>query len=122
MCQHSWYDKKRRHYGPKPNTRRERGLKRRDYGIKRGPMCDTSLNALPSSGIDTNVEPVELPKTWASTKRLISIYNDYVNFYDLYRDKETAIEYTIAKYHVRPATVEKAISVCKYLLASEGMY
>lgn len=117
MTQHSWYNKNRRHYGPKPNTRRERGLKRRDYGKKhivRNRIFE-SLEQVKESV----VEPVDIPRSMAILKRYINMYNMYVNKYQLYRDKNVCINLVMEKFSIKQKrTVDKAIKVCKYIIAT----
>ena len=115
---HSWYKKDRRHYGPKPNTRRERGLPNRNRGKPR-PKLKKELSALlPSVGIDTNVEMLTKLPSIQTIKKYAKIYNFYMQQYDLYRDKEICVEYTIHAFRCTKAIVTKAIKVCKYLLAT----
>ena len=78
MSQHSWYDKNRRHYGRKPNTRKARGLRRRDYGTKKGPAIHKQPSNLRPVEVDTNVKEVEIPRSMVVLKRYIKIYNWYV--------------------------------------------
>lgn len=117
MCQHSWYDKNRRHYGPKPNTRRERGLPRRDLGIKRGPRDTRWQNekGLPEIDIDRNVRPVPIPKEFV-LKRYVKIYNWYVRYCDKFRDENVAIEHVMQKFSISRFTTNRAIRTIKYVL------
>lgn len=117
MCQHSWYDKNRRHYGRKPNTRRERGLPRRDLGIKRGPR-DTQWReekGLPEIPIDRNVKPVPIPSERV-LKRYVKIYNWYVRWCDKYRDSKVALEHVTKKFEITAFTARKAIDTIKYVI------
>lgn len=120
MCKHSWYDKRcKRRYGRKPNTRRARGLRRRDFGKKHVVQSIKTFDSLPSVGVDKDVEEVEMPKNMAALKRYIKIYNWYVNKYQLYRDKEYCIEMVMDKFGIKQKqTVVRAIKVCKYILAN----
>ena len=120
MCKHSWYDKRcKRRYGRKPNTRRARGLRRRDFGKKHVVHSIKTFDSLPSVGVDKDVEEVEMPKNMAVLKRYIKIYNWYVNKYQLYRDKEYCIEMVMDKFGIKQKqTVIRAIKVCKYILAN----
>lgn len=120
MCKHSWYDKRcKRRYGRKPNTRRARGLRRRDFGKKHVVHSIKTFDSLPSVGVDKDVEEVEMPKNMAALKRYIKIYNWYVNKYQLYRDKEYCIEMVMDKFGIKQKqTVVRAIKVCKYILAN----
>ena len=120
MCKHSWYDKRcKRRYGRKPNTRRARGLRRRDFGKKHVVHSIKTFDSLPSVGVDKDVEEVEMPKNMAALKRYIKIYNWYVNKYQLYRDKEYCIEMVMDKFGIKQKqTVIRAIKVCKYILAN----
>lgn len=120
MCQHSWYDKRcKRRYGRKPNTRRARGLRRRDFGKKRIVQSIKTFNSLPSVGVEKNVEVVDVPKSMVVLKRYIKIYNWYVNKYQLYRDKEYCIEMVMDKFGIKQKqTVIRAIKVCKFILAT----
>lgn len=118
MSQHSWYDKNRRHYGRKPNTRRARGLRRRDYGIKQGPKVEKSPSNLQKVEIDYNVKEVPIPKSMAVVKRYAKMYNWYVKHYEKYPDKQVCIAHTSVKFEVSEVTVRKAIDVCKFILAT----
>lgn len=118
MCQHSYYDKNRRHYGPKPNTRRERGLKRRDYGIVKGPMNRKPIETMEAVQVDTNVKEVEIPRRMTVIKRYARMYNWYVQHYDKFPDKDLCITETSKKFEKSVKTVKKAIDVCKYILAT----
>ena len=118
MCQHSWYDKNRRHYGRKPNTRRARGLRNRNFGIKTGP-ADTLRalrDTLPEVSPDLNVKKVPLP-TERAMKRYAKMYNWYVRFCDIYRDNILSREKVAEKFKVSMHTVIRAIDTCKYVLA-----
>lgn len=118
MCQHSWYDKNRRHYGPKPNTRRARGLKNRSFGTKNGPKDTQSPSNLQPVEVDTNVKEVVIPRRMGILKRYIKMYNWYVNHYDKFPDKKICIQHTAIKFEVTERTVSSAIAVCKYILAT----
>ena len=116
MSQHSWYDKNRRHYGPKPNTRRARGLPIR-IG-KTGPLVKKSPSNLPIVEVDKNVKPIAIPERMKTIKRYAKMYNWYVQQYDKYPDKNVCIALTVEKFGVCDRTVMKAIRVCKYILAT----
>lgn len=117
MTQHSWYNKNRRHYGRKPNTRRERGLKRRDYG-KKHIIRNTVFENLEEIK-EQVVEEVTIPRSMSILKKYIRIYNLYVHKYQLYRDKSTCIKLVMEKYGIKQKrTIEKAIKVCKYIIAT----
>lgn len=120
MTQHSWYDKRcKRRYGRKPNTRRARGLSRRDKGKKRIIHRIKTFDCLPEVGIDKNVEVVSVPRSMEILKRYIKMYNMYVLKYQLYLDKKICIEMVMEKFGVKQQrTVEKAIKVCKFILAT----
>ena len=118
MCQHSWYDKSRRHYGPKPNTRRARGLKRRDFGIKKGPKTNKPIDSLAPVGIDKNVKEMPIPRSMFVIKRYAKIYNWYVQHYDRYPDKKICLDHTAEKFGKSKSTIKRAIDVCKYILAT----
>lgn len=119
MTQHSWYNKNRRHYGRKPNTRRERGLKRRDYGKKHIIRNKTFENLEEIK--DINVEYVDIPRSMSILKRYINMYNMYVNKYQLYRERNVCIELVMKKFNVKQKrTIEKAIKVCKYIIATSN--
>lgn len=118
MCQHSWYDKSRRHYGPKPNTRKARGLKRRDFGIKKDPMVSKQPSNLQKVEVDRNVKEVEIPSRMSVLKRYIKMYNWYVQHYAKFPDRKICVEHTAVKFEASEATVKKAIAVCKYILAT----
>lgn len=118
MCQNSWYDKKRRHYGPKPNTRRARGLKRRDTGLKKGPATQRPIYTMEAVQADTNVKQTNLPYQMKTMKRYAKIYNWYVQHFDRYPDKKLCLQATIDKFGLCDRTVMHAIRVCKYLLAT----
>lgn len=118
MCQHSWYDPNRRHYGRKPNTRKERGLKRIDYGIKKGPATKKRIESLAPVEPDMNVKEVAIPRSMAVVKRYIKIYNWYVQHYDKFNDKDLCIAETAKKFSKSIMTIKKAIAVCKYILAT----
>lgn len=120
MSQHSWYNPNRRHYGPKPNTRKARGLPRRDKGKTH---CVASTNTEIYSGlervdVDTNVEEVALPKKVSVMKRYAKMYNWYVQYYQRFFDKKVCIQLVAKKFRSTEATVTKAIKVCKYILAT----
>lgn len=118
MTQHSWYNKNRRHYGRKPNTRRERGLRRRDYGKKKIYQRIRTFDNLEEVK-DLTVEVVPVPRSMAVLKRYIKMYNMYVNRYQLFRDKDVCIELVMKKFEIKQKrTVEKAIKVCKYIIAT----
>jgi hypothetical protein len=120
MTQHSWYNKNRRHYGRKPNTRRARGLKRRDAGKKRIYQKLKTFDNLEEVR-DREVEVVPVPRSMSVLKRYIRMYNMYVNRYQLFRDKKVCIELVMKKFGVQTSrTVEKAIKVCKYIIATAG--
>lgn len=119
MTQHSWYNKNRRHYGRKPNTRRARGLPNRNRGKKRYVQSTKTYDSLPSVGIDKNVEEVAIPRSMAILKRYIKMYNYYLNRYQLYRDREVCIDIVREKFELKTTKpVERAIKVCKYILAT----
>jgi hypothetical protein len=116
---HRWYSPYKRRYGPKPNTRRARGLKRRDYGKKKLLRTFHTYDNLPSVGIETDVEIVQIPRSIKKLKEYIGMYNFYVNKYQLYRDKKVCIELTMKKFDIKQKrTVLRAIKVCKYILAT----
>lgn len=116
---HRWYSPYKRRYGPKPNTRRARGLKRRDYGKKRLLKTYHTYDNLPSVEVEKSVEEVPVPRSIHVLKRYIGIYNFYVNKYQLYRDKKVCIELAMKKFDIKQKrTVEHAIKVCKYILAT----
>lgn len=118
MTQHSWYNKNRRHYGRKPNTRRARGLKRRDAGKKKIYQRLKTFDNLEEVR-DLEVEVVPIPRSMSVLKRYIKMYNMYVNRYQLFRDKSVCIELVMKKFEIKQKrTVEKAIKVCKYIIAS----
>lgn len=117
---HSWYDKNRRHYGPKPNTRRARGLPKRDKGRPQGPATKRPIASLQTVEVDKNVKAVPLPKTMKQMKRYAKIYNWYVQHYDKYPDKKLCMEMTAEKFDLSIRTIDKAIAVCKYILATES--
>ena len=119
MPQHRWYHPYKRRYGRKPNTKRERGLKRKDYGKKRLLKTYHIYDNLPSVETDTKVEVVPIPRSLSVLKRYIGIYNFYVNKYQLYRDKKVCIELAMKKFGIKQKrTIEHAIKVCKYILAT----
>ena len=119
MTQHSWYNKNRRHYGRKPNTRRARGLPNRNKGKRTYVKSIKTYSNLPSVGVEDNVEEVAIPKSMAILKRYIKMYNYYLNRYQLYRDKEVCITLVKEKFELKTSTpVKKAIKVCKYILAT----
>lgn len=118
MSQHSWYDPNRRHYGRKPNTRRARGLRRRDYGIKQGPRVEKSPSNLQPVEVDANVKVVAIPRNMSTIKRYAKMYNWYVQHYDKFPDRDLCISHTSVKFGVSVVTVKKAIAVCKYILAT----
>jgi hypothetical protein len=119
MTQHSWYNKNRRHYGPKPNTRKARGLKRRDAGKKRFVSSIKTYDYLPGVGVDKEVEVVSIPSSMKVLKRYIKMYNYYVNRYQLYRDKKICMELVMEKFELKTVNpVKRAIKVCKYILAT----
>lgn len=118
MSQHSWYNPNRRHYGRKPNTRRERGLRRRDYGIKQGPRVPKLPSNLQPVEVETDVKEVDIPRSMAVVKRYVKLYNWYVQHYDKYPDKKICIQHTSVKFGVSEVTVKKAIAVCKFILAT----
>lgn len=118
MSQHSSYNPKRkRRYGPKPNTRRARGLRRRDAGKKKGPRASKVQDVLPQVETDYAVEEAMLPTNQRTLKKYIRIYNWYVGKYQLYYDREICLEATSQAFKCRVETVEKAIACCKYILA-----
>ena len=118
MCQHSWYDKNRRHYGPKPNTRKARGLRRKDYGIKRGPLNSVQPQNLQPVDVDTDVKEVEIPRYMGVVKKYVKMYNWYVQHYSKFPDKQLCMQETANKFGKSIAVVKKAIDVCKYILAT----
>lgn len=118
MCQHSWYDKNRRHYGRKPNTRRERGLRRRDFGIKHGPHRSMKYDNMQPVESDKNVKQVPIPNNVKVIKRYAKIYNWYVQHYEKYGDKKKCMEATAEKFGFSLNTIKHAINVCKYILAT----
>lgn len=118
MCQHSWYDKTRRHYGRKPNTRRERGLRRTDYGLKKGPNTRKPIESLTPVEIDKNVKPMPIPRSMKVMKRYAKMYNWYVQHYDKFPDKELCMRETAKRFDKSMVTVKKAIDTCKYILAT----
>lgn len=118
MSQHSWYDKTRRHYGPKPNTRRARGLRRRDFGIKKGTAVEREPSNLQKVEVDKNVKEVDIPRNMKVLKRYIKIYNWYVQHYGKFPDKNVCVEETAFKFGKSIRVVRKAIAVCKYILAT----
>ena len=120
MCQHSWYDKNRRHYGPKPNTRRARGLPNRNKGIKVGPTVYKQPSNLPEVDVDMNVNVAPIPRTIKGMKKHAKIYNWYVQHYDKYPDKDLCIRETADKFGLSVRTVYRAIAACKYILATSA--
>ena len=118
MCQHSWYDKNRRRYGPKPNTRRERGLKRRDLGIAHGPKHNKPIETLQAIDKERNVKEVEIPRSMTIIKRYVKIYNWYVQHYEKCPDAKLCLAQTADKFNKSLITIKKAIDVCKYILAT----
>lgn len=116
MCQHSWYDKNRRHYGRKPNTRRARGLPSRALGVKRGPTVKKPIETLPAVGVDRDVKLVEIPMSMLTIRKYSKMYNWYVDKYQMFYDKEICMQMTAEKFHTRIETVKKAIDVCKMIL------
>lgn len=119
MTQHSWYNKNRRHYGRKPNTRRARGLPNRNKGKRKFVNSIKTYDNLPSVGIDKEVEVVEIPRRMAILKRYIKMYNYYLNRYQIYRDKQTCMEIVRDKFELKTINpVIKAIKVCKFILAT----
>lgn len=118
MCQHSWYDPNRRHYGPKPNTRRARGLRRTDYGIKKGPRPNKRIESLQPVEVDKNVKPMKIPRSVKVIKRYARIYNWYVQHYDKWHDKDHCLEETARRFELSVHTIKVAIDTCKYILAT----
>ena len=118
MCQHSWYDKNRRHYGPKPNTRRARGLRNRNFGIKTGPKTRKPIKSMQPVEYDKDVKEMPIPRSLKIVKRYVKIYNWYVQHYDKFPDKELCIAETSKKFELTIATIKRAIAVCKYILAT----
>lgn len=119
MCQHSWYDKNRRHHGPKPNTRRARGLKRRDFGKKKKDFYvrTKEYDELPDITVGEWVgPPPEIPKNAHTQVIYVRIYNYYVNEFGLCNDKLIAMQNTMIKFKSSDARVAKAIKFAKYLL------
>jgi hypothetical protein len=119
MCQHSWYDPNRRHYGPKPNTRRARGLRNRNYGIKTGPRPNKRIESLQPVEVDKNVKPMPIPNSMKVMKRYVRIYNWYVQHYDKWPDKELCMTETAKRFDLTLLTIRKAIDTCKYILATQ---
>lgn len=118
MCQHSWYDKNRRHYGRKPNTRRERGLRRTDYGIRKGPKPNRPIESMQPVEADMYVKPMPIPRSMKVMKRYVRIYNWYVQHFDKFPDKDLCMKETSKKFELTLNTVKKAIDTCKYILAT----
>ena len=118
MCQHSWYDKNRRHYGPKPNTRKARGLRRIDYGIKKGPMTKKPIESLQSVEPEKGVKAMPIPRRMSVMKRYAKIYNWYVQHYEKFGDKQVCMQETSKKFGIELRTIKKAIDTCKYILAT----
>lgn len=118
MCQHSWYDPNRRHYGPKPNTRKERGLRRRDYGIKTGPRTRAPIQTMQPVEVDKDVKQMPIPKSMKVMKRYVKIYNWYVQHYDKFPDKELCMQEAARKFERSMNTIKIAINTCKYILAT----
>lgn len=120
MCQHSWYDKNRRHYGPKPNTRRARGLPRRDKGKRKVFTRNNSYSGLPDLQVEEWIgPPPEIPQNERTQMIYIRIYNYYVNEYGECRDKVIALQRTMAKFGASDMRVAKAIRFAKYVLATQ---
>lgn len=120
MSQHSWYNPNRkRRYGPKPNTRRARGLRRRDYGKKKGPRASRVQDVLPpvETDFDFDFDETKVPKSERTLKKYIQIYNWYVGKYQLYYDREICIKATSQAFECSEEVVKKAIACCKYILA-----
>lgn len=118
MCQHSWYDKNRRHYGPKPNTRRARGLPSRAKGVKVGPMVYKQPSNLPEVDVDTDVNVAPIPRTMKVMKKHVKMYNWYVQHYAKYPDKHFCMQETANRFGLSLRTVYRAIAACKYILAT----
>jgi hypothetical protein len=95
-------------------------LKRRDAGKKRIYQKLKTFDNLEEVR-DREVEVVPVPRTMSVLKRYIRMYNMYVNRYQLFRDKKVCIELVMKKFGVQTSrTVEKAIKVCKYIIATAG--
>lgn len=118
MCQHSWYDKNRRHYGRKPNTRRARGLPNRNTGVKRGPAVYKQPSNLPPVEVDKNVREIGIPARMSTMKHYAKVYNWYVQHYSKFPDKTLCIKETADKFGMCLKSVYTAINVCKYILAT----
>ena len=120
MCQHSWYDKKRRHYGPKPNTRRERGLPRRDKGKHHKFVRNNIYNNLPDISVDSWVgDAPEIPSSAKTQEFYIRMYNYYVSEFGKIGDKIVAMQRTMVKFRASDIRVAKAIQFAKYVLATQ---
>ena len=103
------------------NTRRARGLKRRDAGKKKIYHRLKTFDNLEEVR-DREVEgvvPVP-PRSMSVLKRYIRMYNMYVNRYQLFRDKKVCIELVMKKFGVcrQVGQLEKANKVCKYIIAT----
>lgn len=121
MSQHSWYNPNRRHYGPKPNTRRARGLHNRNYGRKYGPH--PKLDNLNLPAVDTpirDIGEVDIPTSLSTVKKYAKLYNYYLDRYQDYRDAELCVTLVAERYEVSEPTVKRAIAVCKKLIALEA--
>ena len=102
----------------KPNTRRERGLKRRDFGIKKLPTCSTPPSNLQPVEVEKDVKEVKIPRSMAVIKRYVRIYNWYVQHYEKCPDKKLCMAETADKFKMSLPVIKKAIAVCKYILAT----
>ena len=119
MCQHSYYDKNRRHYGRKPNTRRARGLPRTDKGKKRIFNKCAAYNNLPDVVSDVWLgPPPEIPANERTQLIYIRMYNYYVNEYGKIYDRVVALKRTMVKFRASDIRVVKAINFAKYILAT----
>lgn len=119
MCQHSWYNKNRRKYGRKPNTKRARGIPRKDKGKKRGFRKKDWNTYLPDVAVEEWVgPPPEIPKNERTQMIYIRMYNFYVNEYGIVQDRIIAMQRTMEKFKASDMRVAKAIQFAKYVLST----
>lgn len=104
-------------YGPKKNTRRARGYRRRDLGKKH----KHSLKYLEKVRLKKEASLVEIPKgdikipRESKVKEYIFIYNWYHRVYEVYKDKRIAYDSTMNRFHYSEQTIKKAIQIIEYI-------